>query len=99
MFQLFYTDAAKVDQDVAYVAMVVNVCCKHLSLTFHLFPMYVASVSDVCLKCFIRRMLQVLHLEVDRDVAYVAMVFQRYILNVSSILNVCCKCFIWMLQK
>jgi hypothetical protein len=31
MLQLFHTDAAKVDRDVAYVAMVVHVCCKHLS--------------------------------------------------------------------
>jgi hypothetical protein len=27
MFQLFYTDVTKVDQDVADVAMVVHVCC------------------------------------------------------------------------
>jgi hypothetical protein len=41
---VFYTDVAKVDwditkidRDVAYVAIVVHVCCKHLSPMFHLF--------------------------------------------------------------
>jgi hypothetical protein len=43
--QLFHADVAKVDQDVAYVAMVVHVCCKGLSPMFHLcFRMDVASV-------------------------------------------------------
>ena len=37
MFQVFYTDVAKVDQDVAYVAMVVHVCCRRLFLMFYLF--------------------------------------------------------------
>jgi hypothetical protein len=42
---VFRMDAAKVDQDVAYVAMVVHVCCKLLFLMFHLFfETYVASV-------------------------------------------------------
>jgi hypothetical protein len=35
----------KVDRDVAYVAIVVHVCCKHLFPMFHLF------FSDVCCKC------------------------------------------------
>jgi hypothetical protein len=44
----------KIDWDVAYVAMVVHVCCKRLSQMFHLFLCtYVVSVSDACLKCFI----------------------------------------------
>jgi hypothetical protein len=40
---VFHTDVAKVDRDVAYVAMVIHVCCKLLFLT-------VSSVffSDVC---------------------------------------------------
>jgi hypothetical protein len=37
-------DVAKVDRDVAYVAMVVYLCCKRLSLMFHLF-------FDICCKC------------------------------------------------
>ena len=52
MLQVFHTDVAKVDRDVTYVAMVVHVCCKHLSLMFHLcFQTYVASVFILML-CF-----------------------------------------------
>jgi len=44
MFQMFHKDVAKVDRDVAYVTMVVHICCK---LMFQ------------CFICFFRRMLQV----------------------------------------
>jgi hypothetical protein len=45
MLQLFYIDVAKVDQDVAYIAIVVHVCYKCLLPMFHLcFWMYVTSV-------------------------------------------------------
>ena len=37
MLQLFRMDVAKVDRDVAYVAMVVHVCCKLLFPMFDLF--------------------------------------------------------------
>jgi hypothetical protein len=37
MLQEFHTDVAKVDHDVAYVAIVVHICCKSLSPMFHLF--------------------------------------------------------------
>jgi hypothetical protein len=62
MLQLFHADVAKVDRDVAYIAMVVHVCCKCMLTMFHLcFRMYVASVfylnvayfSYICCKCFI----------------------------------------------
>jgi hypothetical protein len=43
---VFYTDVAKVDRDIAYVAIVVHVCCKLLFPMFHLFFL------DVCCKCF-----------------------------------------------
>jgi hypothetical protein len=44
-FQVFQMNVAKIDRDVAYVAMVVHVCCKRLFLMFHLcFRTYVASV-------------------------------------------------------
>ena len=97
MFQLFLVDVAKLDRD---VTMVVHVCCKRLSPTFHLFftrmlQVFQAHVSRVSSVFFC--MLQVLHLDVskvDQDVARVAMVFQLYVLNVSSILDVCCKGFI-----
>jgi hypothetical protein len=58
---VFHLDVAKVDRDVAYVAMVVHVCCKGLLLMFHMcFRMYVTSVyldgayvSHKCCMCFI----------------------------------------------
>ena len=37
MLQVFYTDVAKVDRDVAYVKMVLHICCKLLFPMFHLF--------------------------------------------------------------
>ena len=45
MLQVFHMHVAKVDQDVAHVAMVVNICCKRLFQMFHLF------FSDICCKC------------------------------------------------
>ena len=95
MLQVFHVDVAKVDRDVAYVAMIVHVCCK---LLFSMFPLffqtyvasvfiwmlhmlytYVASVLSRCCLCFtwfssvfasvssvLRRMLQVLHLDVSK---------------------------------
>jgi hypothetical protein len=56
----FYTNVGKVDQKVAYVAMVVHVCCKHISSIFHLFLdvsckcvyLDVAYVSHTYCKCF-----------------------------------------------
>jgi hypothetical protein len=103
MFHLFHVDIAKVDWD---VAIVLHICCKHLSPMFHLFFVH------ICCKCFKRIsqlfhlssfcILQVLHLDVskvDRDVAHVAMVFELYVPNILSVLDVYCKSFIWMLQK
>ena len=46
MFQLFHADVAKVDRNVACIAMLVHVCCKRLYLMFHLFFVH------VCCKCF-----------------------------------------------
>jgi hypothetical protein len=63
MLQVFCTDIAKVDHDIAHVAMVVHVCCKLLFSMFHLFFFLtcVASVfiwmlyifSYIRCKCFI----------------------------------------------
>jgi hypothetical protein len=45
MLQVFHMDVAKVDRDVAYVAMVVHVCCKLLSpMYYQFFQTYVASM-------------------------------------------------------
>jgi hypothetical protein len=57
MLQVFHLDVAKVDMDVAYVAMTIHACFKSMFQVFHLF-------SDVRYKCFISMlyMLQVFHL-------------------------------------
>jgi hypothetical protein len=67
MFQLFHVDVAKVDQNIAYVAIVVHVCYKRLFPMFHLFfrCMLQVRLSGCCI-CF-THMLQVFYL----DVAYV----------------------------
>jgi hypothetical protein len=42
---VFHMDVAKVDRDVAYIAMAIHVCCKRLFQMFHqFFQTYVASV-------------------------------------------------------
>ena len=62
MLQLFQMNVAKVDHDVAYVAMIVHVCCKCLFPMFHLFfldacckcvYLDVACVTHICCMCFI----------------------------------------------
>jgi hypothetical protein len=40
-------DVTKVDRDVAYVASVLQACCKGLFKMFHLFQTYVASFFDL----------------------------------------------------
>jgi hypothetical protein len=73
MLQVFYMDVAKVDLDVAYVAVALHVCCPRLFQLFHLF-------FDVCCKCFIW-MLHMFHMYVVRfylDVVYVAMTFKSF---------------------
>jgi hypothetical protein len=79
MLQAFYTDVAKVDRDIAHVAIVIHVCCKLLLSMFHLF------FSDVCCKCVyldvayvFTCMIQMFYL----DVAYVYHGFKCF-----------CKCF------
>jgi hypothetical protein len=37
MLQLFDMDVAKIDRDVAYVAMAIHICCKRLFQMFYLF--------------------------------------------------------------
>jgi hypothetical protein len=70
---------AKVDRDVALVAMAMHVY-------FLVYIPNVSSVSDVCCKCF--------HLyvtKIDLDVAYKCML-QVYLSSILDV-NVCCKCF------
>jgi hypothetical protein len=45
MLRVFHVDVAKVNRDVAYIAMAIHLCCKRLFQLFHLFfQMYVANV-------------------------------------------------------
>jgi hypothetical protein len=72
---VFYTDVAKVNQDVAYVARVVHVCCK-LSVP-NVSSVFSRRMLQVCLfRCCIcfTPMLQVFY----RDVAYVLQYFFKY---------------------
>jgi hypothetical protein len=66
MLQVFYVDVAKVDWDIAYVAMTIHVCCKRLFQMVHLFfrRMLQMCLFGYCI-CFIH-MLQVFYL----DIAY-----------------------------
>jgi hypothetical protein len=71
MLQGFRMDVAKEDRDVAYVAMVVHLCCKRLFPMFHFFLKHMLQVClSGCCICFIH-MLQVFYL----DVAYVLQPF------------------------
>jgi hypothetical protein len=54
--QVFHIDVAKVDRDVAYVAMVVHVCCKLLFAMFYLF------FSDACCRCVYLNIAYVSHI-------------------------------------
>jgi hypothetical protein len=64
MLQVFHVDIAKVDQDVAYVAMAIHVYWKRLFQMFYLFlQTYVANVLFGCCICF-TYMLQVFNLNV-----------------------------------
>ena len=57
-------DVAKVDRDVAYVGMVVHVCCKLLFSMFYLFFRHMLQVClSACCICF-THMLQVFYLTV-----------------------------------
>jgi hypothetical protein len=53
---VLYIDVAKVDRDVAYIAMVVHICCNGLLLMFHL------CVLDVCGKCVYLDVAYILHM-------------------------------------
>ena len=91
MLQVFYTGVAKVDQDIAYVVMLGQVCCKRLSPMFHHFSsvrckcVYLngAYVSHICCKCFI----WMLHMFCNG--------FSRVFSGVfTSVSDACFKCFI-----
>jgi hypothetical protein len=92
MFQVFQADVAKVDRDVAYVVIVVHVCCKSLFPMFHLFFRRMLQVClSGCYICF-TYMLQMFYL----DVAYVCNGFQVFFMCFASVSDACFKCFIYL---
>jgi hypothetical protein len=97
-FQLFHTDVTKVDRNVAYVAMIVHVCCKLPSPMFHrVFWTYcytcvylnIANLSHICCKRFIW-ILCIFSMGFKCFHVFLQM-FQKY---VSFVFRCCCKCCI-----
>jgi hypothetical protein len=101
---VFCIGVGKVDRDVALVAMAIHVCFKCMFQMFHLFQMYVASVSSRCCKsrsgcciymhvagvCFKCFRCFICMLQVFYpDVVYAAMATTCFL----GVSNVCCKCF------
>jgi hypothetical protein len=52
MLQVFHVHIAKIDRDVAYVAMVIHICGKCLFQIFQLFQTDVARVLSGCCICY-----------------------------------------------
>jgi hypothetical protein len=104
MLQVFYIDIAKVDRDVAHVAMVFSNVCPKCFICFSVccncfiwilqsrsgccIYIHVASVCFKCFLCFIR----MLHMFCN-DYTRVFLVFQMYVASVSTISDVCYRVF------
>jgi hypothetical protein len=90
--QLFRMNVAKIDRDIAYVTMVVHICCKRLFPMFHLFFRRILQVClSWCYICFTYTyMLQVFY----PDVAYVCNDFQVFSCVFAIISDACFKYFI-----
>jgi hypothetical protein len=79
MLQVFHVDVTKVDQDVAYVAMAIYVCCKRLFQMFHLF---FRRLLQMCLfGCYIyfTYMLQVFYLDVKYALQWLFKCFRFFL--------------------
>jgi hypothetical protein len=92
MLQVFQTDIAKADRDVAYVAMVVYLCYKGLLPMFHL------CFGDICCKCVYLDVAFVSHICCRHFICMLRMfamifkcfqklflVFQKHVSSVSSV--------------
>jgi hypothetical protein len=100
MLQVSYVDVAKVDRDVAYVAMTIHVCCKCVFKCFSYFIWilhmlqwlytYIASVCSKCFTCF-RCMLQVFLSECCICYSGYIHMLQMYVSIVSICCNRCCS--------
>jgi hypothetical protein len=98
MLHVFNLDVAKVDRDVAHVAMVIHVCCKCM---FQILQLFSNACASVCFKCSssFKRMLQIFYLDVVYDAVAIHIcckhmfrmfhLFQTYVAANAS----CCKYF------
>jgi hypothetical protein len=84
---VFHTDVIKVDQDAVDVTMVVHVCCKSMSLMFHLFFL------DICCKR-VYLMLLCFHIYVESILSECCI----YLQWVLSVFKYFCKYFRYMFQ-
>jgi hypothetical protein len=86
VFEVFHTDVAKLDRDIAYVAIIVHLCCKCLFPVFYL---------------FFRHMLHMFHTYVSSILSgrYVmfAIVLKCFSGVFASVSETCFKCFIYLL--
>ena len=81
MLQVLHMDVAKVDRDVARVAIDIHVCYKRLFEIFHLFQMHVASVLSVCCICFT----QMLHVFVPNVLFVLDVCCSKFFFGVASV--------------
>jgi hypothetical protein len=98
MLYVFYIDVAKVDRDVAHVAMVFSSLCPKYFICFkcmlQVFHLDVAKLDlDVAYTCMLQEYVSSV-LDFHMYVASAFLVFQTYVASVSSVLNVCYKYFI-----
>jgi hypothetical protein len=100
MFQVFHADVAKVNRDVAYVAVIIHICCKvYVPNVSFVFQHMLQVCLSVCCICF-THMMQVFYL----DVSYVC---NRFFKCFHVFLHVFMRMFrmyvalvfIWMFQK
>jgi hypothetical protein len=68
---VFHIDVAKVDQDVAHVAMAILICFKCRFQIFHLFQTYATNVSSG-------------HCKVDLDAVYICKCFKCFHMYIAS---------------
>jgi hypothetical protein len=92
MLQFFYADVAKVDRDVARVAIVVHVCCKLSVPSVFIRVFYDVSYKRVYLDVayVFRLMLQVFYLDVVYILQWFLSVFHVFF---TSVLDACFKMF------
>jgi hypothetical protein len=94
---VFYIDVAKVDRDVAHVAMPIHICFKCTFQMFHLYQVYVASVSSEYCKsrsgCCIYMHVASVCFKCFRCFIRMLQVFRQYVAYVCNDFQVFSRCF------